>query len=149
MPAQCYYSYTFWTVTTGMSSENHHIFYMLYIMAVALKLLSSLIIILYIFKITRAWPTKILKKSDYRNFRSSPVDNFRWILTFVIKISDVKGDISPLIYSMNKFVTNKSKLPQDGAQVFRNMWWLAIMWPSERVTWSPITPYMDIIIHTI
>ena len=29
-----------------------------------------------------------------------------------------KGDLSPLIYSMNKFVTNKSKLPQDGAQVF-------------------------------
>ena len=27
--------------------------------------------------------------------------------------------------------------------------WLAIMWPSERVTWSPITPYKDIIIHTI
>ena len=28
--------------------------------------------------------------------------------------------LSPLIsvYSMNKFVTNKSKLPQDGAQVF-------------------------------
>ena len=29
----------------------------------------------------------------------------------------VKGDLSPL-YSMNKFVTNKLKLPQDGAQVF-------------------------------
>ena len=28
------------------------------------------------------------------------------------------GDLSPLIYSVNKFVTNKSKLPQDGAQVF-------------------------------
>ena len=39
------------------------------------------------------------------------------------------------LYSMNKFVTNKSKLPQDGAQVFPYMGWLAIMWPSERVTW--------------
>ena len=39
------------------------------------------------------------------------------------------------IYSMNKFVTNKAKLSQDGAQVFPYMGWLAIMWPSERVTW--------------
>ena len=31
------------------------------------------------------------------------------------------------LYSMNKFVTNKSKLPQDGAQVFPYMGWLAIM----------------------
>ena len=59
-------------------------------------------------------------------------------------------------YSINKFVRNKSKLPQDGAQVFPYMgdWlscdplrgshdsqsppymgWLAIMYPSERVTW--------------
>ena len=29
----------------------------------------------------------------------------------------IKSDLSPL-YIMNKFVTNKSKLPQDGAQVF-------------------------------
>ena len=46
-------------------------------------------------------------------------------------------------------MTNKSKLPQDGAQVFPYMGWLAIMWPSQRVTWQPITPYKDIIIHTI
>ena len=39
------------------------------------------------------------------------------------------------IYSMNKFVTIKSKVPQDGAQVFPYMGWLAIMWPSQRVTW--------------
>ena len=39
------------------------------------------------------------------------------------------------LYSMNNFVTNKSKLPQDGAQVFPYMGWLAIMWPSVRVTW--------------
>ena len=39
------------------------------------------------------------------------------------------------LYSMNKFVTNKEKLPQDGAQVFPHMGWLAIMWPSEKVTW--------------
>ena len=32
-----------------------------------------------------------------------------------------------LLYSMNKFVTNKSKLPQDGAQVFPYIGWLAIM----------------------
>ena len=32
---------------------------------------------------------------------------------------------------MNNFVTNKSKLPQNGAQVFPYMGWLAIMWPSE------------------
>ena len=36
------------------------------------------------------------------------------------------------LYSMNNFVTNKSKLPQDGAQVFSYMGWLAIMWPSQR-----------------
>ena len=34
------------------------------------------------------------------------------------------------LYSMNNFVTNKSKLPQDGAQVFPYMGWLAII-----VTW--------------
>ena len=39
------------------------------------------------------------------------------------------------LYSMNKFVTNELKLPQDGAQVFPYMGWLAIMSPSERVTW--------------
>ena len=39
------------------------------------------------------------------------------------------------LYSINKFVTNKSELAQDGAQVFPYMGWLAIMWPSERVTW--------------
>ena len=38
------------------------------------------------------------------------------------------------LYSMNKFVTNKSKLPQDGTQVFLYVGWLAIMWPSVRVT---------------
>ena len=32
------------------------------------------------------------------------------------------------LHSMNYFVTNKSKLPQDGAQVFPYMGWLAIMW---------------------
>ena len=37
--------------------------------------------------------------------------------------------------SMNKFMTNNSKLPQDGAQVFAYIGWSAIMWPSERVTW--------------
>ena len=34
------------------------------------------------------------------------------------------------LYSMNDFVTNKSKLQQDGAQVFphmENMGWLAII----------------------
>ena len=31
------------------------------------------------------------------------------------------------LYSMNNFVTNKSKLPQDGAQVFPYMGWLVIM----------------------
>ena len=33
---------------------------------------------------------------------------------------DLKVIYHPL-YSMNKFVTNKSKLPQDGAQVFPYM----------------------------
>ena len=35
------------------------------------------------------------------------------------------------LYSMNNFVTNKSKLPQDGAQVFPYM--SCVMWLSERV----------------
>ena len=48
------------------------------------------------------------------------------------------------LHGMNNFVTNKSKLPQDGAQVSPYLVWLAVMWPSERVT-----PYKDIIIHTI
>ena len=64
-------------------------------------------------------------------------------LTMLLKVT-----YHPL-YSLNKFVTNKSKLPPDRAQVFPYMEWLAIMWPSDRVTWYPITPYKDIIIHTI
>ena len=36
------------------------------------------------------------------------------------KLSYLKVIYHPL-YSMNKFVTNKSKLPQDGAQVFLYM----------------------------
>ena len=51
-----------------------------------------------------------------------------WSLKLYLKVS-----YHPL-YSMNKFVTNKSKLPQDGAPVFPYMGWLTIMWPSERVT---------------
>ena len=39
------------------------------------------------------------------------------------------------LYSKINFVTNKSKLPQDGAQVFPYMGWLAIMWPSEKASW--------------
>ena len=39
--------------------------------------------------------------------------------TFHIR-NALKGIYHPL-YSMNKFVTNKSKLPQDGAQVFPYM----------------------------
>ena len=34
------------------------------------------------------------------------------------------------LYNIINFVTNKSKFPQDGAQVFPYMGWLAIMWPS-------------------
>ena len=41
-------------------------------------------------------------------------------------INNLKVIYHPL-YSMNNFVTNKSKLPQDGAQVFPYMGWLAIM----------------------
>ena len=47
------------------------------------------------------------------------------------KVHILKVIYHPL-YSMNNFVTNKSKLPQDGAQIWG---WLAIMWPSQRVTW--------------
>ena len=49
-------------------------------------------------------------------------------------LSDTLKVIYHPLYSMNNFVTNKSKLPQDGAQVFPYMGWLAIMWPFERVT---------------
>ena len=50
-----------------------------------------------------------------------------------VAINALKVIYHPL-YSMNNFVTNKSKLPQDGAQVFPYMGYLAIMSPSERVT---------------
>ena len=52
----------------------------------------------------------------------------------VVCVTQLKVIYYPL-YGMNNFVTTKSKLPQDGAQVFPYMVWLAIMWPSERVTW--------------
>ena len=42
------------------------------------------------------------------------------------------------LYSMNNFVTNKLKLPQDGTQVFSYMGWLAIMWLSQRVIYGVI-----------
>ena len=42
------------------------------------------------------------------------------------------------LYSMNNFVKNKSKLPQDGAQVFPYMGWLAIMWPSHHPIYGVI-----------
>ena len=38
-----------------------------------------------------------------------------------IKHEILKVTYNPL-YSMNNFVTNKSKLPQDGAQMFPHMW---------------------------
>ena len=37
------------------------------------------------------------------------------------------------LYSMNNFVTNKSKLPQDGAQVLHYMGWLAITWEGHMI----------------
>ena len=49
-----------------------------------------------------------------------------WVLFSAVYDSDdftwhtLKVTYHPL-YSMNKFVTNKSKLPQDGAQVFPYM----------------------------
>ena len=47
-------------------------------------------------------------------------------------------------YSMNNFVTNKSKLPQDWAQLFPCMGWLAIMWPSRKyVTMYDVTCHRD------
>ena len=36
-------------------------------------------------------------------------------------VADMLKVIYHPLYSMNKFVTNKSKLPQDGAQVFAYM----------------------------
>ena len=48
------------------------------------------------------------------------------ILNMLKCVMDFQGDIHPL-YSMNKFLTNKSKLPQDGAQVLSYTGWLAIM----------------------
>ena len=49
------------------------------------------------------------------------------------------------LYSVNKFMTNKSMLPQDGTQVFPYMGWLAIMWPYERVTWQSIDSMYGVI----
>ena len=45
------------------------------------------------------------------------------------------------LYSMKKFVRNKSKLPQDGAQVFP--------YKDIIIHIYYIVPYKDIIIHTI
>ena len=70
------------------------------------------------------WSTLILEK----------VKILQWADNCVHNHVHLKVIYHPL-YSMNKFVKDKSKLPQDGAQVFPYMGWLAIMWPSERVTW--------------
>ena len=53
---------------------------------------------------------------------------------YIIVMFALKVIYHPL-YSINIFVTNKSKLPQDGAQVFLYMGWLAIMWSSQMITW--------------
>ena len=42
------------------------------------------------------------------------------------------------LYGMNKFVTNKSKLPQDRAQVFPYMGWLAIISEGHMIANHPI-----------
>ena len=41
--------------------------------------------------------------------------------TNLLRKTDTLKVIYHLLYSLNKFVTNKSKLPQDGAQVFPYM----------------------------
>ena len=51
-------------------------------------------------------------------FFRAPRDIFAFLQNVVIW--SLKAIYHPL-YSMNKFVTNKSKLPQDGAQVFSDM----------------------------
>ena len=51
----------------------------------------------------------------------------------LIHREDLKVTYHPL-YSMNKFVTNKSKLPQDGAQVFPYMGW----WEGHMIANHPI-----------
>ena len=73
--------------------------------------------------------------------------NLRYRLVLTHSIAVLKVIYHPL-YSMNNFVTDKSKLPQDGAQVFTYLGWLAIMWPTENHMIAN-HPYKDIIIHTI
>ena len=51
-------------------------------------------------------------------------DRLRW-LRLQVEVT-LKVIYHPL-YSMKKILTNKSKLPQDGPQVFPYMGWLAIM----------------------
>ena len=53
-------------------------------------------------------------------------------MIIILKKLLLKVTYHPL-YSINKFVTNKSKLPQNGARVFPYMGWFPSMWPSERV----------------
>ena len=54
------------------------------------------------------------------------------------------------LYNMNTFVTNKSKLPQDGVQVFPYMGdWLSCDHLRGSHDSHMITPYKDIIIHSI
>ena len=48
----------------------------------------------------------------------------RGVLTLIVEKNDKDNDLNViyhLLHSMNTFVTNKSKLPQDGAQVFPYM----------------------------
>ena len=86
---------------------------------------SSEVLVLHYIPETRRWPNVWLMFGQRRRRCTWPNIN--------PSCGNLKVIYHPL-YSMNKFVRNKSKLPQDGAQVFPYMEWLAIMWPSERVT---------------
>ena len=54
--------------------------------------------------------------------------------------SSVLNVIYHPVYSMNNFVTSKSMLPEDGAQLIPYIVWLTIMWPSRKyVTMYDVT----------
>ena len=73
---------------------------------------------------TRIYAAAAVKGLNPASIKLSPLSwlstDIRLYMAIPQWITGLKVTYHPL-YSMNKFVTNKSKLPQDGAQVFPYM----------------------------
>ena len=86
---------------------------------------------------------KVLKDELHENIRTGPKCSYCILAVerILLWTYTVKVPYHP-VHGMNTFVTNKSKLSLDGAQLLPYMGWLAIMWPSHESHESPHMGHM-------